>query len=81
MNGGGTEGEEERIPSRLRTVSAEPDVRLELRNPEIMTWAKTNSQILNWLSHPGTPFYSFLTQSHLKKKTDFSRISSEVSSF
>ena len=24
-------------------------------NPEIMTWAKTKSQMLNWLSHPGTP--------------------------
>jgi len=25
------------------------------RNPEIMTWAKINSQILNWLGHSGTP--------------------------
>ena len=24
-------------------------------DPEIMTWAKTTSQMLNWLNHPGTP--------------------------
>ena len=31
------EGERERIPSGIDTVSAEPDVGLELRNCEIMT--------------------------------------------
>ena len=31
------EGETERIPSRLHTVSAEPDAGLELTNYEIMT--------------------------------------------
>ena len=31
------ERERERIPSRLCTVSAEPDVRLKLMNHEIMT--------------------------------------------
>ena len=31
------EGETERIPSRLHTVSSEPDVGLELMNHEIMT--------------------------------------------
>ena len=29
--------ERERIPSRLHTVSTEPDTGLELMNPEIMT--------------------------------------------
>ena len=37
----------ERISSRLHTVSAEPDVGLELMNHEIMTWAKLKSQTLN----------------------------------
>ena len=40
MNGEGTERERERgrerIPSRLHTVSIEPDAGLELRNHEIM---------------------------------------------
>ena len=31
-----TEGERKRIPSRLHTVSAEPNVRLKLTNCEIM---------------------------------------------
>ena len=33
---GGAEREGERIPSRLCTISTEPDVGLELTNPEIM---------------------------------------------
>ena len=38
MNGGGAETEEtERIPSRLCTVSMEPNVGLEPTNHEIMT--------------------------------------------
>ena len=45
----------ERIPSRLRSVSTEPDVGLELTNLEIMTRAETKSQTLNRLSHPGAP--------------------------
>ena len=36
MNGGGAEREEERILSRLCTVSKEPDAGLELMNHEIM---------------------------------------------
>ena len=39
-SGGGAERGRERIPGRLRTVSAEPDVGLELTNHEIMTWAE-----------------------------------------
>ena len=39
MSGGGTEreGERERIPSRLHTVSMEPDAGLGLTNHEITT--------------------------------------------
>ena len=28
-------------------------------DPEIMTWAEIKSRTLNWLSHPGTPFFFF----------------------
>ena len=37
MTRGGAEREGERTPSRLLTVSAEPDVGLELMDGEIMT--------------------------------------------
>ena len=33
----------------------EPEVELNPRNLEIMTWAKIKSQKLNWLNHPGIP--------------------------
>ena len=55
---GGRRGRErgrQRIPSRLCAVSAEPNVGLEFTSHEIMTWAKTKSETLNQLSHPGTP--------------------------
>ena len=52
---GKAEGEGERIPSRLRAVSAEPNAGFDLTNREIMTWAETNSQTLHPLSHPGAP--------------------------
>ena len=53
MVGGQRENGRERIPSRLHTVSAEPDAGLQLMNPEIMTPAKIKSQMLNRLSHTG----------------------------
>ena len=53
--GRGSKGGRARIPSRLCTASAQPYVGLKLMNHEIMTWAKTKSSTLNWLSHPGTP--------------------------
>ena len=40
----------ERIPSRLCTVSAEPDVGLDPTNHEIMTRAEIKSQTLNQVS-------------------------------
>ena len=43
--GRGRERGRERIPSRLRAVRAEPDVGLELKNREIMTWAEIKSQM------------------------------------
>ena len=39
--------------SRLRAVSTEPDVRLELTDGEIMTWAEVGH--LNRMSHPDAP--------------------------
>ena len=59
MSRGGAERERERgdrIPSRLLTVSTEPDARLELTNREIVTSAEIESWMLNRLSHPDTPF-------------------------
>ena len=41
------------IPSRLRTVSTEPNAGLKLMNHKIITWAEIKRQTLNWLSHPG----------------------------
>ena len=37
MSGGGAERETQRIPSKPRAVSVEPDARLDLTNCEIMT--------------------------------------------
>ena len=53
--GGGAEREEdrERIPSRLFSVSTQPDAALELTNHEVMTRAKTKSWTLSQLSYPG----------------------------
>ena len=52
----------ERIPSRLRAASSEHDVGLELtKNCKTMIWAETKSQMLNQLSHPGAPWFWFLS--------------------
>ena len=40
---GGAEKDRDRIPSRIHTVNAEPDVGLELTNGEIMTRAEIKS--------------------------------------
>ena len=53
--GRGRERRRQRIPSRLRAVSVEPDQGLGPRNCEIMTRAEIKSQTFNQLSHPGTP--------------------------
>ena len=44
---GERERERERIPSRLCTVSTEPEVGLELTNGELMTQAETKSGMFN----------------------------------
>ena len=51
-----TERGREKIPSRLRAVSTESDMGLELANCEIMTCIELKSQMLNQLSHPGAPW-------------------------
>ena len=48
------------IPSRLQTVSTEPNTGLQPTNREIMTWVEIKNQLLNWLSHPGTPPLNFV---------------------
>ena len=48
------------IPSRLWTVSTEPNTGLQPTNREIMTWVEIKNQLLNWLSHPGTPPLNFV---------------------
>ena len=54
MSRGGAERQGERIPSRLRAVSAEPDAGLDLTDHEIMTGAEINSLTLNRLPDPDT---------------------------
>ena len=44
---------------------------LDLTNYEIMTWADIKSQMLNQLSHPGTPEHSILSEIHSKIKRNF----------
>ena len=46
---------EERILSRLHTVSTEPNTRSELGNREIITQAEIRGRALNQRSHPGAP--------------------------
>ena len=45
----------ERIRRSLCAISLELNERLHLMNHEIMTWAKTKSLMLTWLSHLGAP--------------------------
>ena len=49
----------ERIPSRPRAVSTEPDAGLKLTNHEIVTRAEMKSGSPNRPSHPGAPTHSF----------------------
>ena len=51
----GQKRERERIPRRLCAVSTDPNMGVHPINCEVMTWAKTKSQTLNWLSPPGAP--------------------------
>ena len=47
--GGGRETGRENLKHTAHYVG------LDLTTQEIMTWAETKSQMLNWLSHPGAP--------------------------
>ena len=60
----GIERGRERIPNKLLTISAEPDVGLKLMNCEIMTLAKIKNQMLNRLSHPGTPKMTYIKKTY-----------------
>ena len=55
QSGEGQRERREKIPSKLLTVSAEPDVGLKLMNREMTTGAEIKSQMHNQLSHPGAP--------------------------
>ena len=55
MQGRGSKRRRERLPSRLHTVSAEPDERLHLMNGEVMICAEIKSWVLNRLTPPGAP--------------------------
>ena len=58
--GRGRERGRDRIPGRLCAVSPEPDLWLQLTNPETMTWANIKSRTLNPLSHPGALCFVFV---------------------
>ena len=64
--GAESEGERERIPSRLHTVSMEPDTGLDLMNCETMTCAEIKSWMLNQLSHTDAPI-QILTKREISK--------------
>ena len=64
-SGGGAEREERGNPKQA--PHCQQAVQFQHRagcgvqiNCEIMTWAKIKSQMLNWLSHPGTPMKTIL---------------------
>ena len=67
--GRGRQSGKERIPSWPCAVSAEPHLGLDPTNREIMTQAQTKSQLLNLLSHSGSPSRAFLTASLLSSTT------------
>ena len=66
---------ERECTSRGGAISMETDAGLDTTDREIMTWAKIQSQMLNWLSHPGAQYvilykgYTFCQMLH-----DFSNI-------
>ena len=49
------DGERERIPSRLCAVREESDLGLKLNDCKTMTGSKTESRMLNQLSHQTPP--------------------------
>ena len=65
---GQREREGERIPSRLHTVTAEPDVGLETTNCEIITWAKASRVrcLTNWATQAPKFCYHLYFPSEMK---------------
>ena len=63
----GRRGEGERNPSRLLTECG-TQCEAQSHDSEIMTWAKTKSQMLNWLCHLDTPTSCFPTCSTEERK-------------
>ena len=63
MGEGQREREKEREnPKQALQVNVESNVGLEPTTLKIMSWAETKSQSLNWLSHPGTPLWIFISR-------------------
>ena len=71
LRGRGRERGGERIPSRLYAVCAKPHVGLNLMHCEIMTWIEIKSQLLNWLSQPGTPTFAFFWNEYQERRNYF----------
>ena len=61
------ERERERIPSRLSSISTEPDVGFE---PTNLSGAEVRSQMVNRLSHSGAPDMSVCLSSLLHLRVD-----------
>ena len=59
-SGGGAEREEERESQTGSMLSAQSHIWAQLQNHEIMTSACIKSWMLNRLSHPGAPLFSFI---------------------
>ena len=55
------EREAERESQAGPMLSAEPNAGLEPTTHETMTWDEIKSQVLNWLSHVGSPSQGILT--------------------
>ena len=65
MSRGGVQRGGERESQAGSTISAEPDMELELPNREIMTQPETKSWMLNQMGHPGDPIVLFFSNCSL----------------
>ena len=59
------EGEGKKIILSRFHIQCGAWLRVQSHNPEIMTWAETKGQMLNWLSHSGAPAQCLTQNSHL----------------
>ena len=60
-----------RIPSRFCSISTEPHSGFSLTSREIMTWAQNKNWMLNRLSHPRCPTFTFLDSALWRRKVLF----------